>query len=284
MTTDRSRPTCQSGSKNMAPTGKFLGTSGTPPTRSTNTTAARISAGHSVRKIELQSNATNDMRRDDEARPGAIDTSDRLIHGSLLKCVDGRWTSEGVEVTGSQLLALHCVKALQRWEAQKPIETIVEAPDAALPDVEELNAAIPRETWEDGLDGKPKPPWQLQYVVFLLDISDASLCTFANSTVGAKLAYERLTDRVSWMRSLRGANVLPLVQLDAKPMKTKTGPKQRPEFTIIDWRDLSGGPAVAQQQPQRAIEAKPAALKPAPVGKPVKAPTSTEMLDDEIPF
>lgn len=73
-----------------------------------------------------------------------INTADRLIHGSLLKCTDGRWTSEGVDVTGSQLLALHCVKALQRWDSQKPIETIVESPDTALPCVDDLNAAIPK--------------------------------------------------------------------------------------------------------------------------------------------
>ena len=138
----------------------------------------------------------------------------------------------------------------------------------------------PEGAWELGLNGEPKPPWQLNFVVYLLDVSDASLRTFANSTVGARIAYERLTDRVAWMRSLRGATVLPLVKLDAKPMKTKVGTKQRPEFTIIDWRDMSGAPGVVQQATPRAIGPRPVAS----IGKPVKAPSASEMIDDEIPF
>ena len=41
--------------------------------------------------------------------------------------------------------------------------------------------------------------------------------------------------------TLRGANVVPLVKLDSKPMKTKYGQKLRPEFTILEWRQLGGG-------------------------------------------
>ncbi len=215
----------------------------------------------------------------------AIDTSERLVHGSLLKCVDGRWsTQDNPDLTGKALLALTTTRAIQRWQFKEPVETVVDS-GTGLPDVDALNAKIPRAEWEPGLDGLPRPPWQLQYVVYLLDPADASIYTFANSTVGARIAWERLVDRVSWMRALKGVDVFPVVLLDSKPMKTKMGVvKQRPEFTIIDWRDLSGGPAIAQQQ-QRAIEAKPAtAGKPAPVGEPVKPPTTTETLDDEIPL
>jgi hypothetical protein len=204
-----------------------------------------------------------------------IDTSERLIHGSLLKCVDGRWsTQDDPDLSSSQLLALTTAKAIQRWQNKEPIESIVDS-GQGLPDVDVLNAKIPRAEWEPGLDGQPRPPWQKQYVVYLLNLADASIYTFANSTVGARIAFERLADRVSWMRAIKGADVFPLVTLNSKPMKTKMGVKRRPEFTISDWRDLSGGPA------QRAIDARPATAR---IGKPVKAPTSAEMLDDEIPF
>ena len=83
------------------------------------------------------------------------------------------------------------------------------------------------------------------------------------------------------MRALRGAAVFPLVTLDSRPMKTKFGTKLRPEFSITDWRDLGGtGNPALESTPPRAIEGKTAA----PVGKPVKAPTTTEALNDEIPF
>ena len=73
------------------------------------------------------------------------------------------------------------------------------------------------------------------------------LFTFINNTVGASIAVDRLKTKVQWMRQLRGVNVVPVVQLDSKPMKTKLGPKQRPEFTIVEWRQFGGGlPAVAR--------------------------------------
>jgi hypothetical protein len=83
------------------------------------------------------------------------------------------------------------------------------------------------------------------------------------------------------MRALRGTAVFPLVTLDSRPMKTKIGTKLRPEFSITDWRDLGGnGKPALESAPPRAIEAKTAT----PVGKPVKAPTTTEAVNDEIPF
>jgi hypothetical protein len=185
-----------------------------------------------------------------------IDTSERLIHGSLLKCIDGRWsTQDDGDMTGAQLLALTTTKAVQRWQGKEPIQTIVESPETPLPDVDALNEQIPREQWELGLDQQPRAPWQKLYVVFLLDPADAALYTFANGTVGARIAFERLLDKVQWMRALRGVSVFPLVTLDRRQMKTQFGTKLRPEFSVVAWRDLGGGPAIAAQQPQRAIEA-----------------------------
>ncbi len=214
-----------------------------------------------------------------------IDTSERLIHGSLLKCVDGRWSTQDTpDMTGRQLLALTTAKAIQRWQLKDPVETVVDA-GTGLPDIEELNAKIPRAEWEPGLDGLPRPPWQLQYVVYLLDpvrridLHLRQLDSWREHRLGA---FGR--SRCLGCGRSRKLICFPLVLLDSKSMKTKMGVvKQRPEFTIIDWSDLSGGPAIAQQQ-QRAIEAKPATAKPAPVGKPVKAPPTTETPDDEIPF
>ena len=85
-----------------------------------------------------------------------IDTSERLIQGSLLKCVDGRWsTQDGPDLSGKRLLALTTAKAIQRWQLKEPVETIVDA-NAELPDVDELNSKIPRAEWEPGLDGQPR--------------------------------------------------------------------------------------------------------------------------------
>jgi hypothetical protein len=57
-------------------------------------------------------------------------------------------------------------------------------------------------------------------------------------TAGQRIAIDRLTDKIQTMRMLRGARVVPLVTLSKVTMKTKFGPKPRPEFEIIGWRDM----------------------------------------------
>jgi hypothetical protein len=213
-------------------------------------------------------------------------SDDRLIQGEILKCVDGHWSiRDGTAIPPeTQLLAIATGEALQRWHDQTVIETIIKRPGQELPDVDELNAEIPRNEWEIGLDNQPRPPWQHVFLAYLINIVDASMYTFINGTIGARIAVERLRDRIQWMRTLRGARVAPIVKPDAKPMKTKYGQKIRPEFTIVDWRQIGdGGGSGLANEPARQIEQN----KPDPaeqIGQPVKPVTSAEALNDEIPF
>jgi len=62
----------------------------------------------------------------------------------------------------------------QHWKDGTPVQTIVKQPGKPLPDVMELNNAIPQEEWEDGLDGEPRPPWVKQHVAYLINPVDAS--------------------------------------------------------------------------------------------------------------
>jgi hypothetical protein len=201
------------------------------------------------------------------------DAGDRLIQGEVIRCVDGHWTDRDKTPIppDTTLIALSTAEAAQRWEGKLPVETKIKRPGVSLPDVDELNAKIPKKQWEEGLDGQKRAPWVHQYAVYLLDPRDASMFTFINSTVGARIAVERLKDKVKWMRALRGEKVVPIVKLDAKPMPTKKGQKQRPEFTILEWRDF-GGLSAATTVP--AIEH---------LSQPVKPVTTAELMDDEIP-
>jgi hypothetical protein len=197
----------------------------------------------------------------------------RLIRGMIMKCTDGDWSDrEGTDYPlGTQLLAMATAEALQHWHEQRVVETIPKVPGRPLPDVDELNAQIPEDEWETGLDGEPRKPWQRVFIVYLLDPKDASVFTLINSTVGMHICYDRLKDKVRWMRALRGEKVYPLVKLDNRPMTTAFGTKKRPELTILEWRDVSGPkPAIEQQPPQQ-------------IGKPVAPPTSKEIFNDEIP-
>ena len=84
------------------------------------------------------------------------------------------------------------------------------------------------------------------------------------------------------MRTLRGNDVTPIVRLESRPMKTSFGQKMRPEFTVIEWRDLSVKHAAPQIEHKTEAAAEPAPKK-AKVGKPVKPTTIAEEIDDDLP-
>jgi hypothetical protein len=92
------------------------------------------------------------------------------------------------------------------------------------------------------------------------------------------------------MARLRGIGVTALVRPDNRQMKTKFGQKLRPEFTILEWRDLGAGDQQPAQLPPptdkdpAGAAAKPPAEKKTTIGKPVKPVTQQEEIDDEIPF
>jgi len=227
-------------------------------------------------------------------------SNERMIIGVLTKCTDGKWLDSDGLAPPDKLLVVGMTKALQCWSEQKPVSTIMETATCPLPDVDALNAEIPESEWEEGLDGKPRPPWQKNYVVYLLDPQTASSFTFANSTMGARIGFERLHDKFTWMRKLRGSNVLPLVRLEARPMKTKWGVKQRPEFVILEWRDFNSQDPAPMIEGPKLVEAPAGEPKPAQVerfgpaetrsapaatpGKPVKPVSTSEAIDDTLPF
>jgi hypothetical protein len=129
--------------------------------------------------------------------------TDRLIQGTILGCVDGRWSTRDEDMpAGKRLIALATTEALQCWRDGRVFDEVAKVPGEPLPDIDELNAKFPKETWEQGLNG-PRPPWVHAWVVYLLDPVDASIYTYINSTNGAQVAVNRLKDRVHWMRQLR---------------------------------------------------------------------------------
>lgn len=197
-----------------------------------------------------------------------------LIKGEIAKFVDGVWSVKDSAAfpPKTQLLALATATALQHWQGGLPVETILKVAGQQFPDMNKLNEAIPQKKWEKGIDDQPRPPWVKVEIVYLLDPKTASLFTHINSTVGTSIAVRHLRDKVKMMRMLRDNKVVPVVELDSKPMPTKRGQKIRPHFEIIDWRDFDGLSAGTAKVP--ALEH---------MGQPVKPPTTAELLDDELP-
>jgi hypothetical protein len=233
---------------------------------------------------------------DDDGFSGSI-VSTRLIKGAILRWTETNgWMDRDGLPPPEILLVLACTEALQRWKDKKVIEEITAKP---LPDVANLNGAVPMKEWELGFNNTPKAPWVHQYVIYLIDPASAALFTYLNNTVGCRICFEHLRERVITMRTLRGARVMPMVKPTHRPMKTSFGMKHRPELEIIGWRTLGsdgGGAAIASQTPRLsgpvAAEAKPepkpatpdeAAKTIAAMGE-ISVPTAAEELADEIPW
>lgn len=186
--------------------------------------------------------------------------------GTIAKFSDCVWRSHDGATLPRRLLAVGFATANVRWSEGRPTETIREIDgDEPLPDVDDLNARIPETKWEIGLNGQPRPPWERQHAVFLLDPEAGGRVTYASSAIGARIAINDLRDRVETMSSLRGIEALPLVELAARPFKTRFGLRTRPHFEVRDWLTPSGS----------KIATPPLTRLP--------SPSRAEDIDDEIP-
>jgi hypothetical protein len=224
---------------------------------------------------------------------GVTKLKTNLIHGQIMRCIDGRYSTRDGEALplGHRLFVRGMTRALQCWVNKELLDTEIEQPGEPLSDPDELNEKIPRSDWGEDLNGNPKAPWVLTYVVYLIDPESGGSYTYLNSTTGARIAYDRLRDRVDNMRMMRGGNVIPLIELAARAM-TPFGEKMRPEFTVIEWRTLGGdqpllaapdsSPDEAAGEPEKKETPKKKAANKLP-GKPVKEPSLKEEMRDDLP-
>jgi hypothetical protein len=176
--------------------------------------------------------------------------------------------------TGPEYLVLRTLRAVQCFKCQECLDTIIEKPGETLPDVDELNAKIPQTDWELW-QGKPRAPWSLQYVIYLLRVPDAAVFTIINGTTGLKIAYDRLQKRVRTLQSFTAPDAMVFVSLGTAPMKTQFGMRIRPEFVFV--RAWSPSGAQIGHTSTRAIEDKNAAKK-------VEPKTISAEMNDTIPF
>ena len=65
-------------------------------------------------------------------------------------------------------------------------------PRQALTDPDALNAAIPMTEWELDLDGKPRPPWELIYAIYMIDLATGATYTYRQLDGRRPLCLEQL--------------------------------------------------------------------------------------------
>src|SRR5215510_13329968 len=173
-------------------------------------------------------------------------SSNRVSRGTPARWTDttGWRDRDGLPIPDT-LLVIGYTTVLRRWQNKKPFY-ITERP---LPDPDELNAAIPVEEWENGLDGKPSKPWKTTYVIYMVDLkTTGALFTYEHDTFGAMLCYTNLEEAIAVMRMLRGEHVYPIVHLEKRPWKSaKFGMQMRPHLEPTgDWRSPGGFQSVPQ--------------------------------------
>jgi hypothetical protein len=207
-----------------------------------------------------------------------------MIQGTLVK-----FTSEGEWVTGSgdpmppgqELVPSDLVRAVQKWLDGKAAGTIIVPPGQKFPNVEAMNETAPRSEWRMDLNGKMVGPWQMQYLLYLLDARALDKYTFPTSTIGGGMACRELAEKVTWMRAHKGPKVSAVITLADKFMNTKYGGRQRPHFNIVRWIGFDGGRAGAiLPAPKPTLEGDAAASPP---WQEVDEPTLREELNDDLP-
>jgi hypothetical protein len=170
----------------------------------------------------------------------------RVIRGRIIKQVDGRNTCEDAPFDSKKrLLVTGVAKVAQRFHDDAPPECIFERPDGPRAHIDELNARVPMSEWPLGFTGEPRAPWQKNFVVYFIDEVDGSSYTMINGTVGMRIAFDDLCEKIQTMRMLKGAKVLPVITIGSVLMKTRFGQKARPSFDIVEWRTFADKPLLA---------------------------------------
>jgi len=126
------------------------------------------------------------------------------------------------------------------------------------------------------VNGQPRPPFEHAHAVYVLNLNTAERTTYVTSTTGGAIAVSHLKDKVAWMRRLRGANVVPRIELTCAPMNTRFGMRKRPDFRVTGWLDFGGGETLLPDTPKQVV--------PPAVPKKVEESTTAEDLDERLPW
>lgn len=206
------------------------------------------------------------------------ESSNRVIQGELIKFSNGsEWIGrDDAELSSElELIVIDILRIVQKWVDGNPVETIILEPGQRFPNIEDLNAQVPKEEWREGPDGRPRGPWQAQHVVRMLNPADMTRYSYPTGTVGGAIAVRDLVDRTNWMRKFRGEHVYPVVTLADTYMRTRFGGRQRPHFDIKRWVAAPGDGDRALPPPGTPRLAGP---------KEVTEPSAKEVTGDSIEY
>jgi hypothetical protein len=129
-----------------------------------------------------------------------------------------------------------------KWEDGLIVETRMDlvADGKPMPARDELGDTD-EALWEkDERTGEPCDPWQQQHILPLEDPESGEYLIFVTSSVGGRIAVEKLCNFVGRNYKQKRQSGLPVIKLGVKDMPTKFGgTKPRPDFmSNVTWHDL----------------------------------------------
>jgi hypothetical protein len=156
----------------------------------------------------------------------------------LLRFKEGKFLIGEDEIElGREYIAhvLDWTRGWVRWEDGVIVETRMARvmDDTKLPAREELGYDD-KSQWED----EEKDPWVFQNILPIEDLETSEYMLFASSSIGGRIAVEKLCNSVARTYKAGSKYGLPVIALDTTPFTTKFGTKPRPHFPIVRWRDL----------------------------------------------
>jgi hypothetical protein len=218
--------------------------------------------------------------------PAVDGFDDDWAQDDFVRVIQGeKWsfTNEGTWVNADEqeiprnreVVVVDIARVLQKWIDKTPVETRFLASGEHV-DIDQLNDACPKSEFREDLNGRLKGPWQVQHVVYMVDMETMQKFTYPTSTTGGTIAIGDVKDAVRSMRRFKGPGIYPVVSPATKHMNTRFGGRQRPHFVIKRW--ISFGPDGT------ALPAAPTAALPLSGAHAVAEPTLREEMDDSIPF
>ena len=162
------------------------------------------------------------------------------IIGKMLKFNDSRYIPDKTETLpeGTTRVAGSVITAWVHWEDKRPIDHRVTHVGQSHPLRDELPDQDKTE-WPLGLNGEPSDRWRDTRYLHLIDPNTGADYTFVTESYGGRKAIGALKQQIANVRTAH-PGALPLVQLASAPMKTRFGPKPRPDFKVVGWRGGKG--------------------------------------------
>jgi hypothetical protein len=222
---------------------------------------AKVHQSHLTSKGESKVTSVNDQA---DGFSVAEKGGNGMIVGKMLKFgTDGKYTVDKLDIlpNNTHLVAIDVNTVWLKWHDGKPMEHRITHPGQLHPDRADLPDQD-KATWEVGINGELTDPWKDTRYLRLIDPRTGQDYTFVTDTYGGRKAVGDLKSQISNVRfAYPGA--VPVVQLGSTTMKTAFGPKPRPEFKVVGWRN-KGGAAVqlTDGSPKKPPEVTPNEIEP----------------------